>query len=57
MRGMPTSGSRDTGSWPRIIAASVVSSRAVGRVSRFFRMGMLLLGSIIHSDGDSQVTI
>jgi hypothetical protein len=43
MRGMPTSGSRDTGSWPaasrpRIIAASVVSSRAVGRDSRFCRI-------------------
>jgi hypothetical protein len=49
MRGMPTSGSRDTGSWPaasrpRIIAASVVSNRAVGRVSRFCKMRMLLLG-------------
>lgn len=36
---MPTSGSRDMGSWPaasmpRMVSARVVSSRAVGRFSR-----------------------
>jgi hypothetical protein len=42
-RGMPTSGSRDMGSWPaasrpRVIAARVVRRTAVGRERRLVRM-------------------